>query len=108
MHTWQYAAIQMVCIWAGDGWPQSWLERQWQGSRCNCWAVGLLLGPSFVCLFVYWYVKSRNMATFYVHLWLDGSDFESKAGRNKDGNKDGLRVGPRDGKAGAGDAKCHR
>ena len=49
------------------------------------------------------------MATFYVHLWLDGSDFESlKAGRNKDGNKDGLRVGPRDGKAGAGDAKCHR
>lgn len=74
MHTWQYAAIQMVCIRAGDGWPQSWLERQWQGSRCNCWAVGLLLGPSFVCLFVYWYVKSRNMATFYVHLWLDGSD----------------------------------
>lgn len=105
MHTWQYAAIQMVCIRAGDGWPQSWLERQWQGSRCNCWAVAGSIVCLFICLLVCEIPKHGDFLRPLVAGW---QWFESKAGCNKDGNKDGLRVGPRDGKAGAGDAKCHR
>ena len=61
MHTWQYAAIQMVCIRAGDGWPQSWLERQWQGSRCKCG----LLGCCWVHrLFVYLFTGTWNPETW--------------------------------------------
>lgn len=74
MHTWQYTG-NTDGVHSGRGRLATiMVGKAMARVKVQLWAVGLLLGPSFVCLFVYWYVKSRNMATFYVHLWLDGSD----------------------------------